>query len=122
MVPPEVYDRYHARADECDIMTKEWNKMFDKYCQDYPKEGADLKRRLEGRLPEGWENSLPRYTPKDDPIATRKLSEAVINKVAAEVIPELIGGSADLTGSNNTRWKTATDFQPVSSFFSLACS
>ncbi|KAI7860896.1 transketolase [Circinella umbellata] len=111
VVPPEVYDRYHARADECDIMAKKWNKMLESYSQDYPKESADLKRRLEGKLPDGWENYLPRYTPKDPPTATRKLSEAVIEKVAAEVIPELIGGSADLTGSNNTRWKTATDFQ-----------
>ena len=45
-------------------------------------------------------------------MATRKLSEAVLNKIAP-IIPELVGGSADLTGSNLTRWKSAVDFQAV---------
>lgn len=67
---------------------------------------------MTGKLPDGWEDALPRYTPQDSAVATRKLSEAVINKLS-EAIPELIGGSADLTGSNNTRWKNAVDFQPV---------
>lgn len=64
-------------------------------------------------MPEGWEKHLPRYTPSDPAVATRKLSENVLNKIA-DAIPELIGGSADLTGSNLTRWKTAVDFQPQS--------
>jgi transketolase len=64
-------------------------------------------------LPEGWEKALPRFTPSDAPVATRKLSEGVINALSA-VLPELLGGSADLTGSNLTRWKNAVDFQPPS--------
>ena len=64
-------------------------------------------------MPEGWEQHLPRYTPSDSAVATRKLSEIVLNKIV-DVLPELIGGSADLTGSNLTRWKTAVDFQPES--------
>ncbi|KAI9249663.1 transketolase [Phascolomyces articulosus] len=114
VIPPEVYEHYHERARQCDEIEKEWTKMLTNYVNEFPKEGAELKRRLEGRLPEGWMNALPRYTPKDAPTATRKLSEAVINALASEVIPELIGGSADLTGSNNTRWKSAVDFQPPS--------
>ncbi|KAI7882472.1 transketolase [Lichtheimia hyalospora FSU 10163] len=113
VVPPEVYDHYHKRAAQCAQYEDEWNQLFQKYSKEYPNEAADLNRRMKGKLPDGWENALPRYTPQDKPIATRKLSEAVINKLS-EAIPELIGGSADLTGSNNTRWKNAVDFQPPS--------
>ena len=72
----------------------------------------DLKRRLNHELPSGWKEALPRYQPSDAAVATRKLSEAVLNKIAP-LIPELVGGSADLTGSNLTRWKGAEDFQAV---------
>jgi transketolase len=53
---------------------------------------------------------LPTYSPSDPALATRKLSETLLTKIA-DSLPELIGGSADLTGSNLTRWKTAKDFQ-----------
>jgi transketolase len=49
---------------------------------------------------------------KDDALASRKLSEIALTKLV-ETLPELVGGSADLTGSNLTRWKGAVDFQPV---------
>lgn len=61
-------------------------------------------------MPKDLKELLPTYTPSDPPIATRKLSENLLNKIA-DVVPELFGGSADLTGSNLTRWKTAVDFQ-----------
>lgn len=56
---------------------------------------------------------LPRYSPSDKAVATRKLSEGVLSAIES-ALPELIGGSADLTGSNLTRWKDAVDFQPPS--------
>ena len=52
------------------------------------------------------------YGSKDAAVATRKLSETALTKLV-NAIPELVGGSADLTGSNLTRWKGAVDFQPV---------
>merc|ERR1712169_36007 len=61
----------------------------------------------------GWEKALPVYTPADPAVASRKLSETVLSKII-DVVPELLGGSADLTGSNLTRWKQAVDFQPES--------
>ncbi|KAI8871850.1 transketolase [Ramicandelaber brevisporus] len=89
----------------------EWNKLFAAYEQEYPELAAEFKRRvIEGKLPANWADKLPKYTPEDKPVATRKLSENVLNAIA-ENIPELIGGSADLTGSNLTRWKSAVDFQ-----------
>ncbi|KAH7026189.1 transketolase [Microdochium trichocladiopsis] len=113
VVPQEVYDLYSKHAAEGAAAEEEWNKLFAKYGEKYPKEHADLQRRLKGDLPEGWEKSLPTYTPADPAVASRKLSETVLSKIEA-AIPELIGGSADLTGSNLTRWKGATDFQPES--------
>nr|CAG8467915.1 3366_t:CDS:10 [Entrophospora candida] len=88
-----------------------WNKLFKSYCSKYPELGNEIKRRFSGKLPEGWADNLPRYKPSDPDLATRKLSEKVLDKIA-DVLPELIGGSADLTESNLTRWKTAVDFQP----------
>lgn len=66
---------------------------------------------MAGELPEGWQSKLPVYTPTSPKEATRKLSGAVLNAVA-ETVPELIGGSADLTPSNNTALKCTTDFSP----------
>ncbi|KAF3058478.1 Transketolase [Daldinia childiae] len=113
VVPQEVYDLYGKKATEGAALEQEWNKLFASYATKYQAEHADLSRRLKGDLPEGWEKNLPVYTPKDAAVASRKLSEIVLSKVEA-AIPELIGGSADLTGSNLTRWKDATDFQPPS--------
>jgi transketolase len=106
-----VYDLYAAHAAEGAAAEQEWNKLFAAYGEKYPAEHADLSRRLKGELPEGWEKSLPVYTPADPAIASRKLSETVLSKIEG-VLPELVGGSADLTGSNLTRWKEAVDFQP----------
>ncbi|KAI2451543.1 Transketolase, partial [Ophidiomyces ophidiicola] len=112
-VPQQVYDLYNKHAAEGAAKEQEWNALFDKYKSEYPAEHADLLRRLTGKLPEGWEKHLPTYKPTDPPIASRKLSEAVIEKIHS-IIPEFVSGSADLTGSNNTIWKGAVDFQPPS--------
>lgn len=109
-VPQEVYDQYNAHAAEGAAAEEEWNKLFAKYGEKYPSEHADLQRRLNGELPKDWEKSLPVYTPADPAVASRKLSETVLSKIES-VVPELLGGSADLTGSNLTRWKSAVDFQ-----------
>ncbi|KAL2006661.1 hypothetical protein VTN00DRAFT_9329 [Thermoascus crustaceus] len=111
VVPQEVYDLYRKHSAEGAAKEQEWNNLFQKYASEYPVEHADLVRRLSGKLPEGWEKNLPTYKPTDAAVASRKLSETVLEKIH-NVIPELLSGSADLTGSNNTRWKNAVDFQP----------
>jgi len=102
---------YHKHAAEGAAKEQEWSQLFEKYAKEFKSEHAELVRRLSGELPEGWEKKLPTYKPTDKALASRQLSEAVLNAVH-EVLPELIGGSADLTGSNLTRWKDAIDFQP----------
>ncbi|KAK4987965.1 hypothetical protein LTR28_001800, partial [Elasticomyces elasticus] len=113
VVPQEVYDMYHKHAAEGAAAEQEWNKMFEKYGKEHKDLSADLSRRLSGKLPEGWVEKLPTYTSKDPAIASRKLSEAVLEAIH-DVLPELMSGSADLTGSNNTIWQGAVDFQPPS--------
>ncbi|RPB12182.1 transketolase [Morchella conica CCBAS932] len=109
-VPPLVYEIYGKTAAKGVAAEQEWNKLFDKYKKEFPKEGAELERRLAKKLPEGWEKNLPIYKSTDSAIASRKLSETVLNKLES-ILPELMGGSADLTGSNLTRTKNAVDFQ-----------
>lgn len=111
VVPQEVYDLYHQHAAEGAAAEEKFNQLLQKYGQEHSKEGAEVKRRLAGELPEGWQKALPTYKPSDKAIATRKTSEATLEAIHS-VLPELLSGSADLTGSNNTRWKDATDFQP----------
>ena len=75
--------------------------MMDGFGRDFPDEDTELARRVAGRLPEDWQSGIPNFAPADGPVATRKASGKVLNAIGVE-IPELIGGSADLTGSNNT--------------------
>lgn len=110
-VPQEAYDLCAKAASSGAAAEQEWNKLFSSYTEKYKSEADDLARRQKGELPAGWEKSLPLYTPADSAVASRKLSEIVLQKIH-DVIPELFGGSADLTGSNLTRWKEAVDFQP----------
>ncbi|CCD22661.1 transketolase TKL1 NDAI_0A05060 [Naumovozyma dairenensis CBS 421] len=115
VVPQEVYDFYQTKILNPGVeANKKWNSLFEQYQQKYPELGAELARRLAGKLPANWEKALPVYTPKDSAVATRKLSEIVLQSIHEE-LPELIGGSADLTPSNLTRWSGAVDFQPPSS-------
>ena len=116
VVPQEVYDMYHKHAAEGAAMEQEWNNMLTKYGKEYKDLHADLTRRLTGKLPEGWQTKLPTYKASDKPQASRKLSEAVLEAIQG-VVPELLSGSADLTGSNNTLWKNAVEFQPPGQVF-----
>ena len=88
----------------------EWNKTFSDYKAKYAEEAALFERLISGKLPEGWDKVLPTYTSEDKGLPTRKHSENCLNKLA-KVLPELIGGSADLTHSNLTEIKGTGDFQ-----------
>lgn len=81
-----------------------WNILFSRYFNKYPELAKNWKSISEGKLPEGWENLLPVFSPADGSVATRSASGKVLNAVA-DVLPQLIGGSADLAPSNNTMLK-----------------
>lgn len=112
-VPEEVYGIYGAVAAKGAKLETEWNNLLASYAQKYPKEHAELTRRIAGKLPDNWESLLPVYEPTDAAQASRKLSEIVLSAITP-ALPDLIGGSADLTGSNLTRVKNIEDFQPPS--------
>ncbi|XBW36543.1 hypothetical protein QEN19_002119 [Hanseniaspora menglaensis] len=112
-VPQEVYDFYQQEIIAPGaVANKEWETLFEAYAAQYPTEAAEITRRLSGELPTGWEAALPTYTPADSAVASRKLSEIVLDSIF-DKIPELIGGSADLTPSNLTKSKGSYDFQDV---------
>lgn len=115
VVPQEVYDFYKTNIIQPGIEANEkWNQVYQKYLTKYPEEGKELSRRLNKELPPNWESVLPAFSPEDSAMATRKLSEMVLTKIVNE-LPEVIGGSADLTPSNLTKSKGSIDFQPPSS-------
>ena len=109
-VPDEALERWRSAKQRGARLESEWRKRWDAYRAEYPDLAAELDRRFTGRLPEGWDaaETLPAFGPKDAQ-ATRAASGKVLNAIAAK-IPELIGGSADLTGSNNTELKGAGVF------------
>lgn len=91
-------------------MCKQWFDLVDAYAAKYPVKGADLKRRLEGKLPDGWEKALPAVVaPSEDKGAATRVSSGACLKALQGVIPELLGGCADLAPSCNT--KHVDDFQ-----------
>ena len=83
----------------------EWNALLAKYRAQYPDLAAQLDLFVAGKLPPGWETALPTI-PADKPLATRAASGQVLGAIISK-IPTLLGGSADLTPSNNTKTKDA---------------
>ncbi|MEH1905450.1 MAG: transketolase [Nostoc sp.] len=110
VVPQEALNHTRKAVERGAGYEDEWNKTFADYKAKYAQEAADFERYISGKLPDGWDKVLPTYTPEDKGLPTRKHSETCLNKLAA-VLPELIGGSADLTHSNLTEIKGKGDFQ-----------
>ena len=109
-VPEDALKHFRKAVDRGAEYEEEWNKLFTRYKAEYAEEAAVLERMASGKLPENWEKALPAYTPQDKKDATRNQSGATLNAMAG-VLPELIGGSADLAPSNKTLLKSSKDFQ-----------
>ncbi len=109
-VPDDVLDYYHKIGKGGAEKENEWNKQFDAYKKSYPELAAELERRMKGELAEGWDSELPSFSAKEGPLATRGASGKVINALALK-LPEMIGGSADLTPSNKTWINDSPSFQ-----------
>ena len=107
-VPEEALAHWRRARERGSRLEAEWQKKWDAYRRAHADLAAELNRRLAGTLPEGWDAALPSFGPKDAQ-ATRAASGKVINALAPK-LPELIGGSADLAGSNNTDIKGAASF------------
>ncbi|SCY77318.1 transketolase [Nitrosospira sp. Nl5] len=105
-IPNDVYAMWDGRSKGEKLET-EWNRKFAEYVEKYPAEAAEFTRRTSGELPDGWrehvDGLIGRVDAKQETIATRKASQNAIEGLAP-ALPELIGGSADLAGSNLTLW------------------
>lgn len=110
VLPDDALKHFRKAVERGAAAEAEWQQVWATYKSKYAAEAAEFERLTSGKLPQGWEKALPTYTPADKPVATRKLSEITLNALAP-VLPELIGGSADLTHSNYTLLKGLGDFQ-----------
>ena len=108
----KVYEYWAKIAQDNHQKRLQYDELVSKYSVEYPELYKELERRFKKELPSNLKELLPKFTEKDAPVATRKLSQMVLNAIC-DSLPELIGGSADLTGSNLTRWNSAIDFQHV---------
>ncbi len=112
-VPKSVYEGWDARARGAGF-EREWNERFGAYEKQQPELAREFRRRMAGELPANWKAHcgalLAAIEAKAETIATRKASQNAIEGLAS-ALPEFVGGSADLTGSNLTNWSGA---KPVS--------
>src|SRR5690554_4507270 len=110
-VPQAIRDGWDAR-DAGRAREEEWNRARDAYAEAYPELAAELQRRARGELPEGFAATADAYIEKlqaEGPkVASRKASQMAIEAYAPH-LPELVGGSADLAGSNLTMWSGSKD-------------
>ena len=109
-VSDEVLAHYREAVPAGEKLEADWNARFAAYEQAHPELAAELKRILSGELPAGWEEKLPVFKPDLKGTPTRSASNKVINALSG-VIPEMMGGSADLTTSNSTLIENTKSFQ-----------
>jgi transketolase len=113
-MPQAQYDAWDSKATGAAFET-EWNTRFAAYAQAHPTLAAEFTRRMKGELPADFDQAVAAYLQtcqdKAETIATRKSSQNAIEAYAA-VLPELLGGSADLTSSNLTNWSTCKRLVP----------
>ena len=106
-IPEDVYAAWDAKSQGKQF-EGDWNALFAAYAAEYPQQAAEFTRRMKGELPGNFEQTVSDYVAscvaKKETIATRKASQNAIQALAP-VLPEFLGGSADLTGSNLTNWK-----------------
>jgi len=109
-IPDDVLEFYRQAVDRGRELEFDWKTRFDGYVRLFPALGAELQRRLNGELPKDWESTLPTFPVDAKGMGTRVASGKTINAFAP-ILPELVGGSADLAPSNNTKIDGSPAFQ-----------
>ena len=111
-IPKEIYDFWDAKDKGADI-NSDWDNLIKNYEEKYPEKAKELHRRIKGEAPENFEESFNQFLNNCDSnnssMATRKASKACLDFFVKEM-PELVGGSADLTPSNNTFSESSSTF------------
>lgn len=109
-IPEDVLDRFRKAVELGKEYENDWNEIAESYKKVNPEKTKEFFRRMSGKLPNDWDEGLPVFDADDKGMASRVASGKVINALA-EKIPDMIGGSADLTPSNNTWINGDKDFQ-----------
>jgi transketolase len=109
VIPDDVREQFRKAVSQGKANQAEWEAAFSRYSQAFPEPAAELKRRMAGDLPDGWEQDLPTFQANEKGMATRKASETVLQAFAPR-IQELVGGSADLNPSTLSWLKGFGDF------------
>jgi transketolase len=109
-VPDAALEHFRQCVDRGKKSETEWNRAFSAYEKAFPDPAKELRQRMAGELPEGWEASVPQFPADAKGMATRAASGKVLNALALR-IPMLMGGSADLNPSTNTALKDQGDFE-----------
>jgi len=108
-IPEDALSHFRQTGDKGRVSETQWNQMLKAYKDKHPKLSVTLETFMMKDRPVDWKNVLEVFSPEDGKIATRKASGAVLDKLTQEH-PFMIGGSADLTPSNNTKPKNAQQF------------
>ncbi|MGZ9059120.1 MAG: transketolase family protein, partial [Burkholderiaceae bacterium] len=113
-LPDDVYTAWDAKRAGTARESK-WKQLFDAYAERYPQEAGEFERRTQGELPAAYfaarDSATAAAAQKGESVATRKASQLALEALAP-ALPEIIGGSADLTGSNLTKWSKAGALRP----------
>jgi transketolase len=112
-VPDESLQLFRQAQERGAQLEQDWQRRFEAYAREFPELAAQFRRTQAGELPQGWDRDLPTFSAadvKDGKMATRAAGGAVINAIG-KVLPELIGGSADLNPSTDTALKEGGDFE-----------
>ena len=110
-VPPEALEEWRKAKPRGARLHREWDAKWQAYTAAYPDDAKELERRLAGKRPPDWTKKIPSFTKENGNVASRAAFGAALN-ATAESLPELVGGSADLTPSNNTSVKAWKNFSP----------
>ena len=106
IIPDEIYEGWNHIAQGAEV-EEDWNERFKAYRAEFPEDAAEFERRMSGELPANFVDEMDKYIAKTQEemlnIASRKASQNAIEAMGP-IVPELFGGSADLTGSNLTKW------------------
>jgi len=108
-VPDDAAKNWLQAVDKGAKEESDWNALFAKYKKEFPDLAAEFERVQEGRLKDGWEQTLPKFPGDSKPVATRSAGNTVMNAFA-KAVPEIIGGAADLSTSTKTLIKDSKNF------------
>jgi transketolase len=113
-IPSDIYNAWDATEKGASDQ-EQWEELFASYRNQWPELAGEFVRRMKSELPTGWEEDMKKYIlnlqTHPAALATRQVSQKCLNHLG-EMLPELMGGSADLSPSNLTRFQKSTDFTP----------